>query len=66
MTRGGTYKIQFLDTILLRPYPNEEAIQIQIDDLANPSAAKLMRARATHFIDVSILKERKARDFLRV
>jgi hypothetical protein len=63
MTRGGTYKIQFLDTILLRPYPNEEAIQIQIDDLANPSAPKLMRARAVHFIDVSILKELEREGF---
>jgi hypothetical protein len=51
----GTYKIQFLDTIPLRPYPNEEAIQIQIDDLANPSAPKLKRARAADFIDASSL-----------
>ena len=51
----GTYKIQFLDTIPLRPYPNEEAIQIQIDDLATPSAPKLKVARAADFIDASSL-----------
>jgi NitT/TauT family transport system substrate-binding protein len=59
----GTYKIQFLDTIPLRPYPNEEAIQIQIDDLATPSAPKLKGARAADFIDVSILKELESEGF---
>jgi len=59
----GTYKIQFLDTIPLRPYPNEEAIQIQIDDLATPSAPKLKAARAADFIDVSILKELESEGF---
>ena len=59
----GTFKIQFLDTIPLRPYPNEEAIQIQIEDLAGSTAPKLKGAKAADFIDVSILKELESEGF---
>ena len=59
----GTYKIQFLDTIPLRPYPNEEAIQIQIEDLASSAAPKLKGAKAAEFMDVSILKELESEGF---
>ncbi len=53
----STYKAQFLDTIPAKPYPNEEAIQIQIEDLASAAASKLKGTKAQEFIDVTILRE---------
>ena len=59
----GTYKTQFFDTIPARPYPNDEAVQMQIDDLASAVAPKLKGAKAQEFIDVTILKELESEGF---
>jgi ABC-type nitrate/sulfonate/bicarbonate transport system substrate-binding protein len=59
----GTYKTQFLDTIPAKPYPNEEAVQMQIEDLASTVAPKLKGAKAQEFIDVTILKELESEGF---
>ena len=54
---------QFFDTIPARPYPNDEAVQMQIDDLASAVAPKLKGAKAQEFIDVTILKELESEGF---
>ena len=59
----GTYRIQFLETISPRPFPNEEAIQIQVEDLAASTAPKLKGAKAAEFIDVSLLRELESEGF---
>ena len=59
----GTYRIQFLETISPRPFPNEEAIQIQVEDLASSTAPKLKSAKAAEFIDVSLLRELESEGF---
>jgi ABC-type nitrate/sulfonate/bicarbonate transport system substrate-binding protein len=60
------YKTSLLDRIPLKPYPQEEAIQFDLDSMSTSSpefAGKLKGKKPSDFIDASILKELEREDF---
>ena len=57
-----TYKVQFVESIPLKPYPREDAIQAAIEDLY-PSIPKLKEMKVSDFIDVAPVKEIESEGF---
>jgi len=51
-----TYRVQFLEAILAKPYPREDAIQASIEDLKD-TIPKLEGMKASDFMDASLIKE---------
>jgi len=58
------YKNYLLGSIPARPFPNEEAIQNDIEDLSH-SYAHLKGRKAAEFLDISLLKSLEDEGFFK-
>jgi hypothetical protein len=56
------HKNYLLGTIPLKPFPDEEALQNDIEELSN-SYAQLKGRKVTEFIDLTLLKELETEGF---
>jgi hypothetical protein len=61
---GVIYKTSLFDRIPPKPYPQEEAIQFDLESMSSPEfAEKLKGKKSSDFIDASILKELEREGF---